>query len=155
MNKQHSLQGSIDRLQFLCEKIPGLLLDIEEQLFSEKLRPEKWSKKQIIGHLIDSAANNHHRLVRGQFEAIPKITYDQNLWNQYNYYQQLDASQVISFWESYNRHLLELIKNIPENKFSNRVETGESGEKSRMSLQSLIDDYIQHMEHHLQQVVDY
>ncbi len=69
-------EQSIKRLQFLCEKIPPLLTELDEQTFSFKATSEKWSKKEIIGHLIDSATNNHQRFVRGQFEETPKIIYD-------------------------------------------------------------------------------
>ncbi len=119
---------SIDRLQFLCDTIPSLLMDLEEHNFSAKSSPEKWSKKEIIGHLIDSATNNHHRFVRGQFEEIPKITYDQNQWNTNNHYQQIDRLQIISFWASYNKQLLALIKLLPKEKLQRIVNTG--GEKT-------------------------
>lgn len=76
----------INRLEYLCNTIPELLIQIDEQIFSEKINPAKWSKKEILGHLIDSATNNHHRFVRVQFETNLKISYDQNKWNQYNFY---------------------------------------------------------------------
>lgn len=72
------IQKSIERLAFLCETIPQLLFEIDDLTFSEELTSEKWSKKEILGHLIDSATNNHQRFVRCQFEDIPTITYDQN-----------------------------------------------------------------------------
>jgi hypothetical protein len=56
----------------------ALLNAIEEPAFSLKQSPARWSQKEIIGHLIDSATNNHHRFVRGQFEDSPVIAYDQN-----------------------------------------------------------------------------
>lgn len=72
------IETSIARLQILCDTIPDLLLNIDEIIFSEKPSNNKWSKKEIIGHLIDSAANNHQRFVRAQFEDLPSIAYDQN-----------------------------------------------------------------------------
>ncbi len=108
------VEQEIQRLEYLCNTIPGLLYKIDENLFSLKSNPEKWSKKEIIGHLIDSATNNHQRFVRGQFESIPLIRYDQNNWNLYNYYNSIDSRRVISFWETYNKHLLELFRLIPE-----------------------------------------
>ena len=50
---------SIDRLEYLCNIIPDLLTAIDDKTFNEKVNPEKWSKKEIVGHLIDSATNNH------------------------------------------------------------------------------------------------
>ena len=146
------IEQAIERLQFLCNTIPGLLIQIDEQTFSQKPGYNKWSKKEIIGHLIDSAANNHQRFVRGQFEENPKITYDQNRWNESGFYQKINGKQIISFWESYNRQLLELIKNIPVSKLKSLVNTG--GEKS-LTLEFLIQDYVEHLEHHLRQVTTY
>lgn len=141
---------SIDRLQFLCDTIPNLLAAIDEQSFSAKANPEKWSKKEILGHLIDSATNNHQRLVRGQFENVPTITYEQNNWNKCNYYQQIENKQLISFWTAYNKQLLELIKRIPQNKLENKVQT-----ENLVNIQFIIDDYVEHLEHHLKQIVNY
>ncbi|MCE7038733.1 DinB family protein [Dyadobacter sp. CY312] len=146
------IKKSIERLEYLCGTIPDLLLKIDEVDFSEKPIPEKWSKKEIIGHLIDSATNNHHRFIRGQYEEIPTISYDQNKWNQYNYYQQIDSSQIIAFWTAYNRQLLELIKRIPEEKLGCKVNTGSN---NSFTIEFLVHDYVEHLEHHLRQVVEY
>ena len=62
------IDNAIKRLEYLCDVIPQLLATIDAQSFSLKSNPDKWSKKEIIGHLIDSATNNHQRFVRGQFE---------------------------------------------------------------------------------------
>lgn len=147
-----TIEKSIERLQHLCDKIPDLLSAIDDAVFSEKSSPEKWSKKEIIGHLIDSATNNHHRFIRGQFEATPRIVYDQNKWNQYGCYQQMKGPQVISFWAAYNRQLLELVKLIPETQLACTVDMG--GEQA-VGLDFVITDYVRHMEHHLRQVLSY
>lgn len=144
-------EKSIQRLQLLCEAIPNLLLEIDEASFSKKINPEKWSKKEIIGHLIDSATNNHHRFVRGQFEEFPQITYDQDKWNTYSYYQQIDGKQIISFWAAYNRQLLALIKQLPTDKLNNKISRGDD----YPTIGFLIDDYVVHLEHHLKQVINY
>jgi len=146
------IEQSLARLQHLCETIPPLLYAIEDAAFSEKSAPDKWSKKQIIGHLIDSATNNHQRFVRAQFEELPHITYDQNNWNTFGYYQQMGGSQVISFWTAYNKHLLDLIRLIP---LENLKRECSAGGTQHHSLAFLIDDYVAHLEHHLKQVVNY
>jgi hypothetical protein len=145
-------EEAINRLQQLCDTIPQLLFEIEEHEFSFKPRPEKWSKKEIIGHLIDSATNNHHRFIRAQFEHVPKIVYDQNKWNAAGFYQEMHSHQIISFWTAYNRQLIELIKRIPQHILMNEVDTG--GESNR-TLEFLITDYVSHLEHHLRQVVTF
>ncbi|MDX1936305.1 MAG: hypothetical protein SFU21_04285, partial [Flavihumibacter sp.] len=109
------------------------------------------SKKEIIGHLIDSATNNHQRFVRGQFEDSPKIAYDQNRWNKYNFYQQIDGQQIIDFWTVYNRQILELIRRIPNENLKLVCHVGDKF----LTLDFLINDYVEHLEHHLKQVVSY
>lgn len=143
---------SIQRLQCLCDIIPQLLNEIDDHIFSLKPGVGKWSKKEIIGHLIDSAVANHQRFVRGQFEDVPKIGYDQNNCNTFNYYQQINGKQIISFWTTYNKQLLELIKLIPETALERRCFAG--GEQN-VTLAFIFDDYVQHLEHHLKQVVTY
>ena len=145
------MEKSIERLQYLCNTIPHLLNEIDETVFSDKTDRGTWSKKEIMGHLIDSATNNHQRFVRGQFEKNPTIMYDPDKWNAGNYYGQMDKSHIIKFWTTYNKHILELIKRIPKEKLNNKVNTGEN----EYTLTFLFIDYVSHLEHHLHQVVVY
>ena len=142
---------AINRLEYLCDAIPPLLSGIEAEMFSKKEQHDKWSKKEILGHLIDSATNNHQRFVRGQFEDSPAIAYDQNKWNEYNFYQQMDASQVIAFWTVYNKQLLALMKHIPRENLQRTCTVG----SKPVTLEFLINDYVEHLEHHLMQIVAY
>ncbi|MBL0047726.1 MAG: DinB family protein [Bacteroidetes bacterium] len=144
--------NSVNRLKVLLENIPTLLLEISEDLFSIKINSSKWSKKEILGHLIDSAANNHQRFIRGQFENIPTIKYDQNKWNELNHYQQLESKHIIQLWTIYNQHLLEILKRIPEENLCMELNVGN---EINVTLQFLMDDYLLHLEHHLKQIVDY
>jgi coenzyme F420-reducing hydrogenase alpha subunit len=144
------IHNSFDRLQYLCNTIPTLLRKVSEEEFAIKPGLEKWSKKEILGHLLDSATNNHQRFVRGQFEDVPAISYAQNEWVKHSYYNDMSSTHLISFWEIYNKHLLELIKRIPEVNLSREVNAG--GNKT---LAWLIQDYVIHMEHHLKQLVSY
>ena len=115
------------------------------------MKPDKWSKKEIIGHLIDSATNNHQRFVRGQFENRPAIIYDQDKWNEFGFYQQINGQQIISFWAAYNRQLIELIKHIPKENLQLECLVGDK----LLTLNFLINDYVEHLEHHLRQVISY
>lgn len=143
--------NSVERLKFLCDMIPDLLNQMDEHVFSFKEQVNKWSKKEILGHLIDSASNNHQRFVRVQFESNPEIVYDQVLWNQYSYYQQMDAKDLIEFWLVYNQHLIRLIENIPMESLSRTCLIA----GNLFSLQYLIDDYVIHLEHHLRQITKF
>lgn len=144
-------EATLERWAYLCATIPHLLMAIEEQEFAARTAPGKWSKKEIIGHLVDSAANNHQRFVRAQFEDEPNIGYDQNKWNECNFYQLIDGHQIIALWTVYNRQLIELVRHIPPAQLQRRCRVGDE----LHALDFLIDDYMAHMEHHLREVVNY
>jgi len=143
---------SIERLRRLCEIIPPLLEKISDSEFLVKPSPGKWSKKEILGHLVDSAANNHHRFIRIQHEHGSVISYDQNQWNSLSHYIDLDRSQLITFWTLYNKHLIHILKFIPE---ENLRLTGVGGDGKPQPLHFYITDYVDHLEHHLHQIVSY
>jgi hypothetical protein len=145
------IDKAISRLSYIIEKVPSILAEMGEEKMSLKPLPNKWSKKEIIGHLIDSATNNHQRFVRGQFETLPEIRYDQDKWNEYGFYLQIDSKQILSFWTIYNKQLLEIIKRIPEENLNRQIKVGEN----LLTLDFLIADYVDHLEHHLRQVTEY
>lgn len=143
------INTSIDRLRYLCDYVPARLREISEVEFAARPHPDKWSKKGILGHLIDSAANNHHRFVRVQFEDTPTIWYDQDNWVRLSRYDEWPADQLISFWASYNRHLGQLVERIPEASLSRHCRMKDG---STVTLEFLITDYVVHLEHHLHQL---
>lgn len=140
------------RLEYLCNTLPAVLSAIPEEQFSAKPAPGKWSKKEILGHLIDSATNNHQRFVRVQFENIPFIVYDQDNWNACSRYNSMDSKHVIRFWTVYNQHLAALIRLIPGELLSRECRTNND---KNVSLEWLISDYVQHLEYHLKQITAY
>ena len=146
------IHDSLKRLNDLVRIIPPLLSSITEKDFSFKASPEKWSKKEILGHLVDSATNNHQRFVRLQFEHEPVISYNQNNWAQFSYHQTTRTDSLVKFWTSYNKHLLHIISEIPEKYYRNVCVMGNG---DRVTLEFLINDYVVHLEHHLKQIVKY
>ncbi|WP_159467558.1 DinB family protein [Dyadobacter sp. 3J3] len=147
-----TVQQASQRLTYLIQTIPDLLKNISETDFITKSSPSKWSKKEILGHLIDSATNNHQRFIRIQYENEPVIFYDQNKWNELSHYQNLSTADLIQFWKSYNQHLGAIIDVIPENSL-HRLGVGSDGQK--LPLHFYITDYVGHLEHHLKQLVTY
>jgi hypothetical protein len=106
-----------------------------------------WSPKEELGHLIDSAANNHIRfvgaLIAPEFRGV---SYAQNEWVRIHRYQETPWLVVVDFWYQYNNFLTSLLAHVPENKLPTLCFIG-PGEG--VSLQFLVDDYVVHMQHHV------
>jgi hypothetical protein len=110
----------------------------------------KWLKKEILGHLIDSAANNHHRFVRAQLAGPftgPK--YDQQAWVSIHAYRQRSWLELVELWVALNRHLAVVIESVPDDKLNTPCIIGDD---EAVSLEWLMEDYLRHLEHHLQQI---
>ena len=146
------VSASLARLDYLCSIVPGLLSKLSEEEISFRPAPTKWSIKETLGHLIDSATNNHHRFVRAQFEDKPLITYNADDWVAASHYQTMSSVHMISFWHLYNHHIAELIKQIPAEILERECN---SGDESPHTLVWLFDDYVVHLEHHLGEMVEY
>ena len=144
------MQNTADELRALVAHASSRfeLISEEESL----IRPSegKWSKREIVGHLIDSASNNHQRFVRGQVGSeITLPEYDQEAWVQNQVYQKESWSALVQLWRLYNLHLIHLIVNIPQEKLSN---TCFIGDNPPVSLEFLVTDYVRHLRHHLRQI---
>ena len=143
-------------MQALSTKLLSIIYSTEpclaamtEAEVSVPLRPGAWSRKEVVGHLIDSASNNHQRFVRLQIDnAVTLPKYKQDEWVMVEHWQQKDWKEIITLWKLYNEHLLHLFQYVDETKLSNMITLGEEN----YILQFLIDDYLDHMEHHLKQI---
>lgn len=128
------------------------LLKISPEAAAVKPRPEKWSKKEILGHLIDSAANNHQRFVRAaQNLAADFPPYNQNSWVEVQQYNQLDRHNLIELFTQLNIHLSNVIDVLPEEAFSNPVNIGK---EEPVTLEYVIIDYLRHLKHHVGQLYE-
>jgi len=130
-------------------KISGL----PEETFSAKPSPARWSKKEVVGHLVDSAHNNLRRFICGQYESIPPhIIYDQDVWVHANQYQELPSGQVVLLWKILNEQICTVIEHVPDFALEKQVNTGRS-EEDLHSIEWLAKDYVKHLKHHLNQVI--
>jgi hypothetical protein len=145
--------------RIIDEAAPKLAVMTEEA--SRRHDGEHWSPRQIIGHLIDSAANNHARFVRGQIEEdLVFPGYDQEEWVALEGYDDAPWSELVELWQAYNRHLARVIARIDPLEWSrprarhNFDRIGFSPiEASRLgSLAWLVVDYLTHLRHHLDQI---
>jgi hypothetical protein len=113
--------------------------------------PGKWSGKELLGHLLDSASNNHQRFVRAQLDdglALPG--YAQEAWVQTQSYQSEPWNQLVDFWTAYNLHLLHVMANARASALANSCSVA-GGEP--VSLEFLMRDYVSHLKHHLAQLL--
>jgi hypothetical protein len=109
-----------------------------------------WSRKQILGHLVDSASNNHRRFVGALLQDEVRLpSYDQEGCVRVERYQELQWGQLIALWASYNRFLAHILAGVPEAKRNTPCFVGEH---PVMTLQELAVDYVRHMQHHLDQI---
>jgi len=126
---------------------------ISEQEFSAKPHHHKWSKKEVLGHLIDSGQNNLRRFICGQYETRPpNIVYDQDHWVNFNAYQQEESKQVIALWTLINKRIAAVLERMPASSYAKECDTGKDV-PSPHSLEWLADDYLKHLKHHLNQII--
>jgi hypothetical protein len=139
---------ALELQKLINEWLPALKLVPEDEL-SFKASPSKWSKKEIIGHLVDSAQNNIRRLIVAQYEDLPTITYNQDLWVAANGYQKYDTQDLIQLWWGLNKQLSIIILNLPDEMRQRQCQT-----EALHSLEWLASDYIKHLKHHIHQVLN-
>ncbi len=145
------MQNAIDRLRFAVQTLPGALAKYSETESEQRPSPERWTKKEVIGHLIDSASNNHQRFVRGQLAAgqdFPR--YEQEGWVRVQNYQGSRWGDLIDLWRAYNTHLLHVAESMSA---EGRRATCRVGSAAEVTLEWLFTDYVDHLEHHLRKVL--
>jgi hypothetical protein len=130
----------------------GSLEEITEAEAAKKPAANQWSKKEELGHLIDSAANNHVRFVRAALEPDFRGSgYAQDDWVRLHGYQELPWLVMLDFWQRYNALLAHVIRRIPEGRLGALCVVGES---PKVTLRFLIEDYVLHMRHHLDHILE-
>jgi hypothetical protein len=154
---------------------PGYALDLEDTVIraAERLRgvsdaeasrrpsPGKWSAKEIIGHLIDSASNNHQRFVRAQFQDdLIFPGYRQDEWVASQQYQTAPWGELLDLWVSFNRHIARVMGVVPE---ADRMKEHRRHNLDQLAwvpmpadapatLDYFMRDYVGHLHHHLKQI---
>jgi hypothetical protein len=144
-----TMQTIIGQLDKIIKDYTPQLQQLSEADFSYKPSPTKWSGKELLGHLIDSAQNNIRRFVVAQYEDKPYIVYKQDDWVAAANYQNYPLKDLIDLWVLLNRHIVIVLKNIPQTVLSREVQTQEMH-----SIQWLAADYNKHLLHHLHQVLN-
>ena len=139
------------RWQDEIESAHKALLSISEERSLSVFREGGWSRKEILGHLIDSALNNHQRFVRAALDGrYVGPTYAQTAWVNIHGYSSMSWASVLEHWRFQNQLLAEVVKRLPEDRLEARCVVGTN---PVVSLRFLLEDYLQHMGHHLRQIL--
>ena len=147
------MEKAVSELQEIVAIFYSKMNGISEAEFSRKPLPNKWSKKEVVGHLIDSAQNNLRRFIVGQYESTPPhITYEQDAWVNSNNYQGSPSADVIALWKLINLQICAVLRTMPKAYFDRTCNTGR-GAVQLHSLSWLAEDYVKHLKHHLNQVI--
>jgi DinB superfamily len=145
------MQAVSKELKDFVEESRPRLLALSEGRAAEKPFPEKWSLKEILGHLVDSAVNNHQRIVRMQERHdIGAFTYGQQHWVASQQYQQRPWEELVELWYQFNGHLAHVIARIDPETLAH---TCDMGYAAPATLKFVVEDYVRHARHHVDQIL--
>jgi DinB superfamily len=141
------VQGAVEVLKQLIETEPSKLAELSDSMAAAKPSPDKWSPKEELGHLLDSAANNHQRIVRTLLEDNPAMPdYEQQRWVKVHVYQKRDWRELIDTWAALNRQLLVVAAWVTDSDWTRTCTISGS---EPLTLRFVLQDYVAHMCHHL------
>jgi len=141
---------ALKQLRTLIHEIPPRLNKLAPSQLELKPSANSWSPKEELGHLLDSAANNHQRIVRVQLEDKLKMPgYDGNAWVELHRYQQRNWQEMIELWRALNKQLLAAAEAVPNSAWSRTCTI--AGSKP-LTLKFVFEDYLDHMTHHLEHI---
>ena len=137
----------LERFEAIVSSFHERLLTIPEGKTSVKPAPDKWSLKEIVGHLVDSASNNHQRFVRLQEERSLNLPgYNQENWVRIQRYNSMNWDDLVRLWHLMNTLLLHIIEGMGGDTMGN-VYLAAGGP---MTLEALVNDYFRHMQAHVE-----
>jgi hypothetical protein len=143
------MKAIASELNKIIEDHLSSLRSVNQEEFHFKPSPTKWSKKEILGHLVDSAQNNIRRFIVAQYDERPKIVYNQDRWVAITNYQQYPLTELINLWYQLNKHICQVLTFMSTEMSKRQAQTEELHD-----LRWLAEDYIRHLLHHLHQVLD-
>ena len=122
---------------------------------AESARPwadGKWTRQQVLGHLVDSALNNYHRVIRAQQGAELRFPdYDQRHWVDAGAYVEREWQDLVQLWSQLNLQLAHVIARISDAALGRVCQIGDG---APMTLEDVVRDYPRHLQHHLRQILD-
>jgi len=145
------MQAIIDHLGKIVVNYSGRLEAIREDIYVYKPAPGKWSKLEILGHLVDSAQNNIRRFVVAQYEDLPVIKYDQDRWVAIGSYKDYPIKDLLALWALLNKHICRILAETSAEAAQRKCAMGDG---TPQTIEWLAADYCNHLLHHLHQILD-
>lgn len=142
----------INEIRKIIDEYESQLLSLSETVITERKNHQNRSIKQLLGHLVDSASNNHQRMVRLQYADhldFPDYTQDNDRWIGIQDYQHSDWQNLVQLWKSFNCHIIHLIQSIDQSKLGN---TWTDFEGSKVTLREMIKGYPEHLKLHMSDI---
>jgi hypothetical protein len=144
--------NTANELQSIVTAFVPRLLSISQPDFMTRPSPGKWSKLEVLGHLIDSSQTNIRRFITGQYESTPpRLRYDQEFWVSINDYQNMKKEDVVYLWKLMNERICAVCRNTPADQYNKFSDTGAT-EPNLKTIEWLAADYVKHLKHHLNQI---
>jgi DinB family protein len=155
------MQPYVSELVTIVDETTPAMLALSDEATGRKPAPGKWSPREIVGHLIDSASNNHQRFVRAQLQdQLTFVGYDQDAWVARQKYQDAPWRDLVALWASFNRHLAHVMASVPD---ATRTKSFAKHNLHELAFKKVpadrpatldyfMQDYVDHLKHHLRQI---
>lgn len=142
------MENVINKISYWVHALPKEFSSMSEIEISKRPLPNKWSKKEILGHLCDSAINNLQRFINIQYEqpVFELHSYNQDQWVTLQNYQNRPVDEISALFQNLNKQIISAIENLPEEKLMTPCNIGNN---QLRTFEWLINDYLEHMEHHI------
>lgn len=156
----------VSTLGFDADRIAGIsedLFEMQESFVAKARKEGAWSRKQILGHLIDSASVNHQRIIEAQInDSIVFVGYKHEQWVDLQGYPEQDWEELVTLWSALNMHICSVVERIPtdvldklhdEHSYA-KTAFRELPADQASTLGYLIEDYFAHLQYHLDQILE-
>jgi len=152
MNPENRFITITDEILKIVGEWENRLMHLPVEAIAEKRNSQSRTIKQLIGHLIDSASNNHQRMVRLQYNdylEFPDYTQHNDLWIAIQHYQDSEWSDLVNLWKFYNLHIVHIMKNVDDSKLNNKWIDYEG---NIVTLEDMINGYVWHLRLHMTEI---